>query len=208
VGKKIMEINNNKFLPDLLNSYIKIYDNVLPSNVLKNFLKICEEYPGFEPSKIVVSEIKKEDEVNTNIRNVLAWNLKNINTESLTETHYCNIFIKFFRDNIEKYIENCGIQQKGFSLLNIDVLKYENKGHYVFHVDHGFKNPRTYSCIFFVNEDYEGGELEFRVPNHTQSTKIDKKKNRMIIWPSNFLYPHSVKPVTKGIRYSVVSWAL
>ena len=24
----------------------------------------------------------------------------------------------------------------------------------------------------------------------------------------NFLYPHTVKPVTKGIRYSVVAWAL
>ena len=32
--------------------------------------------------------------------------------------------------------------------------------------------------------------------------------NRMIIWPSTFLYPHTVKPVTKGTRYSVVAWAL
>jgi len=37
---------------------------------------------------------------------------------------------------------------------------------------------------------------------------MDKLKNRMLIWPSNFMYPHLVKPVTKGIRYSVVSWAL
>ena len=31
--------------------------------------------------------------------------------------------------------------------------------------------------------------------------------NRLIIWPSNFLFPHSVLPVTKGLRYSVVAWA-
>ena len=37
---------------------------------------------------------------------------------------------------------------------------------------------------------------------------IEKKSNRMIVWPSNFLYPHAVKPVTEGIRYSIVSWAL
>ena len=40
------------------------------------------------------------------------------------------------------------------------------------------------------------------------TSTVEKKANRMIIWPSNFLYPHSVKPVTEGIRYSVVSWAL
>jgi predicted 2-oxoglutarate/Fe(II)-dependent dioxygenase YbiX len=30
----------------------------------------------------------------------------------------------------------------------------------------------------------------------------------MLIWPSNFLYPHKVNPVKKGIRYSMVCWGL
>ena len=29
----------------------------------------------------------------------------------------------------------------------------------------------------------------------------------VIIFPSNFMYPHRVEPVTKGARYSYVSWA-
>ena len=29
---------------------------------------------------------------------------------------------------------------------------------------------------------------------------------RLVMWPSNFMYPHSVSPVTKGTRYAIVSW--
>tara|TARA_R100000697_G_scaffold121409_1_gene148439 strand:- start:2922 stop:3107 length:186 start_codon:yes stop_codon:yes gene_type:complete len=59
-----------------------------------------------------------------------------------------------------------------------------------------------------LNNDYEGGEICFRYPDTTGEWLIDKKPGRIIVWPSNFLYPHRVKPVTKGTRYSVVSWAL
>lgn len=42
----------------------------------------------------------------------------------------------------------------------------------------------------------------------TGEYKIEVKPNRMIVWPSNFMFPHRVAPVTKGVRFSVVSWAL
>ena len=89
-----------------------------------------------------------------------------------------------------------------------EVLKYEPGGHYKFHTDHNMKIPRSFSCIFLVNDNYKGGELCFRYPQSDKITTIEKKENRMIIWPSNFLYPHCVKPVTEGERYSVVAWAL
>ncbi len=37
-------------------------------------------------------------------------------------------------------------------------------------------------------------------------SKPTLKTGDMIIFPSNFLYPHQVMPVTKGERYSIVSW--
>jgi len=32
------------------------------------------------------------------------------------------------------------------------------------------------------------------------------KIGEMIIFPSNFLFPHEIKPIKKGTRYSFVSW--
>jgi predicted 2-oxoglutarate/Fe(II)-dependent dioxygenase YbiX len=39
-----------------------------------------------------------------------------------------------------------------------------------------------------------------------QDQKIELKAGSIMIFPSNFLYPHKVVEVTKGVRYSYVSW--
>ena len=57
------------------------------------------------------------------------------------------------------------------------------------------------SIIGILNDDYEGGKLIM-----FEDKKIDTKKGDLLIFPSNFLYPHQISPVTKGVRYSYVSW--
>jgi len=57
------------------------------------------------------------------------------------------------------------------------------------------------SCLGLLNDDYEGGEFLI-----FDDLKIDLKKGDLLIFPSNFLYPHRVLPVTSGIRYSYISW--
>lgn len=53
-----------------------------------------------------------------------------------------------------------------------------------------------------LNDDYEGGEFYM-----FGDKKIDMPTGSVIVFPSNFLYPHEVKPVKSGVRYSYVSWA-
>ena len=57
------------------------------------------------------------------------------------------------------------------------------------------------SIIGLLNDDFEGGELIM-----FEDKKIDTKKGDLLIFPSNFMYPHEIMPVTKGVRYSYVSW--
>ena len=57
------------------------------------------------------------------------------------------------------------------------------------------------SIIGILNDDYEGGKLIM-----FEDKKIDTKKGDLLIFPSNFLYPHEIAPVIKGVRYSYVSW--
>ncbi len=35
----------------------------------------------------------------------------------------------------------------------------------------------------------------------------DLSKGDIVMWPSNFLWPHGVTEATKGTRYSAVCWA-
>ena len=63
------------------------------------------------------------------------------------------------------------------------------------------------SAIFFLNDDYEGGELTFKNTFDDTVEEVEKKAGSIVIWPSNFLFPHAVKPVTSGERFTVVAWA-
>ena len=60
------------------------------------------------------------------------------------------------------------------------------------------------SMIGHLNDDYEGGETYFF--DDKNGEKVDTKQGDLLIFPSSFLYPHYVTPVTKGVRYSYVSW--
>ena len=51
------------------------------------------------------------------------------------------------------------------------------------------------------NEDYEGCEF------YCRGKEIKLRAGDILLFPSNFMYPHEVKEATKGTRYSFVSWA-
>ena len=57
------------------------------------------------------------------------------------------------------------------------------------------------SIVGVLNDNYQGGEFIM-----FEDYEIKFKPGDVIIFPSVFLYPHLVKPVKKGTRYSFVSW--
>lgn len=57
------------------------------------------------------------------------------------------------------------------------------------------------TALGILNEDYEGGEFVM-----FESMKLHLGVGDLVIFPSNFLYPHKVNPVKSGKRYSFVSW--
>jgi hypothetical protein len=187
-----------------IKNYVKIYDNVLPWEILSSLLIfINHNNKNFEMTKVGGA-----DSINFNIRRAFTLPLSNLN-KSLSMVHWFNLLYFYFQKHLNQYPKDNSIVQFEFNkIFDIEVLKYENTGFYSWHTDHFAEIPRTMSCILLLNNDYEGGNLCFRNPDGSGEWEVEVKPNRMIIWPSNFLYPHTVKPVTKGIRYSVVSWAL
>ena len=72
---------------------------------------------------------------------------------------------------------------------------------------------RKLSCSILLNhpEEYEGGNLEFslfnnNLDNKTLICKEARKKGSIIVFPS-FCW-HQVTEVTRGVRYSLVTWHL
>ena len=80
-------------------------------------------------------------------------------------------------------------------------IKYGPGQHFMEHHDHGFSYNCTVSLVSYINDDYEGGELFFRL----QNLKVKAEAGDLFIFPSNFMYPHQAMPVTSGTKYSIVT---
>lgn len=84
------------------------------------------------------------------------------------------------------------------------VLKYEGStgDHYDAHYDGGPLNNRWISAIIYLNDDYEGGELEYV---HF-GVKIKPKAGSVLVFPSNYAYSHIAHSVTSGTKYAIVTF--
>ena len=67
--------------------------------------------------------------------------------------------------------------------------------------DGKMKGVPLVSIVANLNENYEGSEF------YCRGKEIKLKTGDILLFPSNFMYPHEVKEATKGTRYSFVSWA-
>ena len=100
---------------------------------------------------------------------------------------------------------------------------YEEGGKYLWHIDSepmikpDFKRLRVANYIYYINDDFEGGELELSYKRDVEyegefyntppfvELSADKviipKKNTLIIMPSDMW--HRVKPIIKGKRRTI-----
>ena len=84
------------------------------------------------------------------------------------------------------------------------------------HPEHGRVRKLSMTCHLTDGSEYTGGELEFDFRNYDPHMRDELKhkiqckeilpKGSIIVFPS-FVW-HRVKPVTKGVRYSLVVWHL
>ena len=192
-----------------LNNYVRIFDNVFN----KIFLKKLNDYAEINPFQLEHdAEIvgRSHSLVDKKTRDCSQEQFS-LNSKSMTNIGFTNRIGSTFCKYIERYIEDCEMQSVfGSTTINdIILLRYDKEGHYLRHVDSGTKTLRTLSLIFFINDDYKGGEVEFSLPyNENMNTLVKPKSNRLIIFPSNFLYPHKVLPVETNKRYSIVAWTI
>jgi predicted 2-oxoglutarate/Fe(II)-dependent dioxygenase YbiX len=111
-----------------------------------------------------------------------------------------NIFFESFNPIEKDYMGGYGSIFKNHD--DYTILRYGVGQHFANHIDDHPDYHRRVSTIYYINDDYLGGEIEFPRFNVT----IKPKANQMIMFPSTYVYNHSVKPVTEGTRYAVVSW--
>ena len=83
----------------------------------------------------------------------------------------------------------------------LSILKYGKTGYLPEHQDQGVSS-RVLSTVAYLNNDYVGGEIYFPQID----IEIKPEPGSIIFFPSNFVFTHTVKPITSGFRYAVPQW--
>lgn len=111
-----------------------------------------------------------------------------------------NLFLEYFKPIEMDYLGYHGVSMSTHD--SYSVLRYGIGQKFINHIDDHEKIHRRVSTVYYANDNYSGGEINF--PRFNISYK--PKANEMIIFPSTYVYNHSVSEITEGIRYAVVSW--
>lgn len=183
-----------------LEKYIHTFDNIVSEELCSLIYNEYSNSDDWEDSQIA----NKETPVNKNIRNCRSINLSASNVKEK------NFEI---RDKIDKLLfESVSNAVKMYSechsdfAIDIDtgyqLLKYDTGGFYVQHIDSFKTEQRSVSCSLVINDNYDGGEFSF----FGGDIIIKAKKGSAIMFPSNFMFPHEILPVTNGVRYSIITW--
>lgn len=180
-----------------LEDYIYIVKNALSLNLCD---EILEEFKNIDEWKDAV--IPKG--VDTSIRNCKTITIsypsviqKNCEVRQKLDNQIFIGAAKCIQEYNNKF-PYCKIEEdSGYQLL-----RYSEGCFYIEHTDSFKGRPRAVSCSFMLSDNFEGGEFAFF--NRELKYKLDK--GDAIMFPSNFMYPHEIMPVTKGTRYSAITW--
>lgn len=197
-----------------LENYYAYFDGVVPSRICDDIVYHAEQQEKEIARTGNYEDLPKDEKDIAKLHKVrnssIAW-LDDpwIYREIHPFIHEANQFCKWNFD--WNYSESC------------QFTKYSKSQHYTWHQDswhqpydrpgkpeHGLIRKLSVTVSLEDGRNYEGGDLEFDLRNHGDSTphvvspKEARSKGSIIIFPS-FVW-HRVTPVTKGTRYSLVIW--
>jgi len=183
-----------------LKDYVKVYQGFYDSEFCKNIVSTIENV-NWEIHYFYNPMTK----INSSNENELSVSHENVPLKQELDKKIWNILERYIMQDMA-HMKDWYNGWLGYSLSRFN--RYDPSTEMKLHCDHIhslFDGERrgipVLTVLGTLNEDYEGGELMLC------GEKIELKTGDVIVFPSNFLYPHEVKPVKSGVRYSFVSWA-
>ena len=181
-----------------LEDYIVEFENIVPPELCDAILNEYGNSNNWGPTYVGSGQV---DKTIRNVDTIYISTPQVISQNPLIRQHLDKELYKCANKAInmynEKFPEAMIEEDSGYELL-----RYGEGNFYKQHTDSFKARPRAVSCSFALNDDYLGGEFSF----FDQEFFYKLKKGSVLMFPSNFMFPHAVMPVTKGTRYSIITW--
>lgn len=108
-------------------------------------------------------------------------------------------YIDFF--DFHWYTSWQGFDKLKFMQYNVNTEMKEHCDHIHSIFDGSRKGIPILTIIGLLNDDFEGGNLVLFEDN-----TIELQAGDIVVFPSVFLFPHAVTPITSGNRFSFATW--
>lgn len=185
------------FLMPKLEDYIQVVPGVLTKKACADILKLIKASDKWAPAGT-----RRNINGDPDTRNCSTLMLSDLKTTDAALAQVDSMLFPAASAALRKYIELCAPEYNITIDTGYEALRYEKGGFYKTHVDAFNIRPRVLSCSFALNDNYEGGEWAF----FGEELKLKTPIGSAVLFPSNFCFPHQILPITKGTRYSVVTW--
>lgn len=183
-----------------LKEFIHVIDDVLPKELCDKILKEYSNSNHWSGAEIG----DRNNPLNTSIRNC---KIISISSQDILKENYD------YRKQLDSEIyDRVSYAVAKYSEIHPDffidvdtgyeLLKYEEGNFYKKHTDSFKEQQRSISCSIQLNDDYYGGEFAF----FDRDLIIRASAGSAVMFPSNFMFPHEIMPVTQGTRYSIITW--
>ena len=181
-----------------LDEYIFTLDSVVPEELCDRILEEYHDCTFWTPSSVgngnVDDQIRNCDIINITENIVLQ---KNFDVRKKLDEDFYVCASTAINEYRKLFPEVASEIDTGYNLL-----RYKEGQFYTQHTDSFKSQQRSVSCSFLLNDDYEGGEFAF----FDREIIIRGGKGSIVMFPSNFMFPHEIMPVTSGTRYSIITW--
>ena len=141
-----------------------------------------------------------------NVRNCLTRSI--LNPKTFGEKLCSNAIKEKIFESVDHYKKHYNIKIDKISQL--DILKYEHNNYeagYKFHQDIGLGcSDRQFSISICLNNEFKGGEFVFDLPSG--HFVVSQNVGDVVMFPSNFMFPHQVNKITEGTRYALIGWVI
>ena len=183
-----------------IESYLKVYQVLSEEECIKTVNALEEKDKEFQTHQFYNSA----ENTYHSYEHELSVTYSQIETKDLIMEKIWNTLKKYVEDLDMKgwFVSWNGYSEVRFNRYRTDTQMKLHCDHIHSMFDGQRKGIPTLSILGSLNNDYKGGELVF-----WGDKVVELKAGEIMIFPSNFLYPHEVKLVTEGTRYSYVSWA-
>jgi hypothetical protein len=177
---------------------VLVVENFISASMCKMLCDYADSQVGVKLGVVDPASAKRVDSLGR-VTDHININGKPGEILSLFNIIYTNSMESFFKVKFEWYERP-------------QILRYSPGGKYNQHADAEHWVPETqnwvrahdrdFSVLLYLNDEYEGGELEFTSFNY----KIKPKAGMLIGFPSDHRYLHAALPTLSGTRYVIVSW--